>query len=614
MRKFCCILVCLVLWIPLSAQTSEVQVETDKKEEAPKEEKKEEKKGKWEGSVSLDAASNFHLTPKNKKTHNIGGVSAQVGYSREGFSFDVASKLSLEHRITGMGGGNITIADGDTTKKVDASVNEDTYLSSVSAVNLSFYKNPEDRFKAFYSYDYEKNVPNNYNLTSTKIEAGQIEFDYSVQTGDHHSGTHYAGASYEHDFASIGATLRVNANMEYYKNSKYSEWQTGNGKGEINLDKTGKEINEDKRYRTTPTSDYGDYFVQLSYSDKKLFDVNNLDFDFSVRYRLKNLNDHQSAANYIDMQWRDSTSAREDFRYRTVTITPRTRVRYSVGFYKLDLAYFPEYFAYKLDGNSHKGNVNKGRVAHLVNMTNTFNPWPEHNFILRWTREEERPEYLQICWFPRSSNIYANELYVGNPDIKTSITTTGDLNYNFKNEHFSVNVNLNCIYKPRKIAQTYSTEEYNGKEYRVYTWVNGGHSTEGNAELTLGWKNDKFDTAIGGNFNIYKGYSMSGSETKSNSYSFSGRFAYTLKTWKFQADAEYSSEVTRTYYSVSSLVDGRFIITKTFGDHFRVFLEGKDLFDRPITVKTTSEDETEIRYERHNDYKRLVNLGVTYKF
>ena len=144
--------------------------------------------------------------------------------------------------------------------------------------------------------------------------------------------------------------------------------------------------------------------------------------------------------------------------------------------------------------------------------------------------------------------------------------------------------------------------------------MNGGRSVEGNADLTLGWQDGNFEAVVNGHFNTYKGYTMSGSETKSNSYSFSGRAAYTLKTWKFQADAKYSSGVTRTYYSITSLVDANFLITKTFGEHFRVFLQGKDLLDRPVTVKTTSEDETEIRYERHNDYKRLVRIGVNYKF
>ena len=586
-------LVCLALPVPLGVTTAFAQTE-----QAPK--------GKWDGNIVLEGASNFHLTPESKRSHNLGVVGATVDYSLGGLSLNLSSKLELEHRITGAAGGNIRVADGDTTKKADASVNEKSYISSVSGINLGWYKNPEDRFKAYYNYSFDKSTPDNYNLTTTAVEGSITEFDYTVQTGDHRNGTHKGGASYEHDFITIGAMLSASLDVAFHNNSKYSEWTSGQGKGELDTDPS--------RYRTTPTSDYSNYVLQVTYSDKRFFDLNNLDVDFSLTYHFKDLSDHQSAANYINEQWQDSTSAREDFNYRTATLTPKARVRYTIGIYKVDLTYSPQYFAYKLSGNSQEGDINKGKISHLVNLTNTFNPWPEHSFILKFAREEDRPDYLQICWFPRSSNTYSNELYVGNTDLQSCITTTGNLIYEYKRKRFNANLNLSCVFQPRKIEQTYNTEEIDGKEYRVYTWVNGGRSTEGNADLSLGWKEGNFDAVVNGHFNIYKGYSMSGSETKSNSYSFSGRAAYTLKTWTFQADAKYSSGVTRTYYSITSLVDANFLITKTFGEHFKVFLEGKDLLDRPVTVKTTSEDETEIRYERHNDYKRLVRIGINYKF
>ena len=174
-------LVCLVLPVPLSAATAMAQNGHMEIASEQKEEKKQAPKGKWEGNVSVEGASNFHLTPKSKRSHNLGGVGATVGYSLGGFSVNLSSKLDLEHRITGAAGGNINIADGDTTKRVDASVNETSYISSVSGINLGWYKKPEDRFKAYYNYSFDKNIPNNYNLATTRIEGSKVEFDAVVR-------------------------------------------------------------------------------------------------------------------------------------------------------------------------------------------------------------------------------------------------------------------------------------------------------------------------------------------------------------------------------------------------------------------------------------------------
>jgi len=466
-------------------------------------------------------------------------------------------------------------------------------------------------FKAYYIFSCSKNTPDNYNLTTIRIDS--LDFDYSNENGSKKSFRHNLGLKYVRQITKTDALLTCSYDAELYSYDEYTEWVTGKAKADLQE----KEITKNQelsRYRSTPDTRFNNGKFKISYQDKKFVNVEYLDVEFSLNFQYKNLIENRSAANYVNQQWRDSIPARENFHYRTLSIVPLSHVRYNVAFYKLDLTVSPDYFAYKLDGNSQVGHVDRGKIANLFDMTHAFDLSPGHTLSARFSRNDDRPDYLQICWFPRYSSVYADEIYMGNPDLKNSVTTSARLSYDFSYKKFSTQLTVGDVFKPRKIEQTYSNEVIDGKEYRVYTWINGGKSNEVNTSLSLGWNGRILAASLSGRYNYYKGISVSESVTKSSDYSFSSFMALNLKSWRIEANASYQSGMDRTYYSISSIIDGNFKVAKRFGDHLSIYLFGQNLLDHPVTVKTVSEDETEVRYERYLNYKRFLKLGINWSF
>lgn len=578
-----------------------------------KEAEKKEKKGTWSGEANADVRTNFHWTVKKKNSHNLENAGVKVGYKSEKFEIDVSSVFSNEYKIIGQAGGNIRVDGQDTTKKSDSSIKERVDQSSASSLNVAWRPNKKNVFKGYYGFDFSRVLFHNYNVTTTEVLPEIYDFDFANELGGKRSSTHSGSLEYEHSFPKVVGVLDVKFDFDFYCDKEYTVWTTGKVSGD-DLSLSQIDDIEKSRYRSTPFSDHNDGNLRIRYTDEELFGVENLDGEFSMNYIFRNLNDHMRAATFINQEWRDSTSARENFRYRTLSVIPDARVKYKKGIYKLDFRIAPDFFSYRLDGDEQKGKLTRDYIALLVDINASFDPWDGHSFNVRLWRSNDRPSYEQICWFPRFSKIYADEIYVGNPDLKNSITTNAKLSYKYEYKRLSVNFDLTDNYQPRKITGTYNNEIINDKEYRVYTWINGGQSNEIKASVSPRWTGDHLTASLTGQYSYYHGISASGSVTRSSDYSIASSLTYDIKTWTFEGNAKYQSGVTRTYYSMSSIIDGNIKISKTFGKHWTVYIHGSNLLDHPVTVETISEDEKEIRYEKFDDYKRLVILGVSFKF
>lgn len=573
--------------------------------------------GNWSGEVNADAGSNFHSSPLNRRTHDVGDISAKLGYSSKKFKFDVSGSGSYKHIQTGQSGRDIEISAADTSKSGDVSVKQKTNVKARGGADFFWLPNQYNTFKVYYTFSYDGDTPNNYTLSTGPLGEEHFDYSFSRELGDNYDRTHDAGLSYKRTFDKPGRILSAEAGLVIGQSVTTSEWIKGEGTG----DKDGKGVDEEKiaaltgsRYRTTPYSGSRDISASIIFSEPEFAGARNLTLDFSLGYHFKNLEDHSRAATLVGNEWKDSTSYREDFRFRTATLSPALRVRYSTGIYKLDFSYAPEYYAQKLDSEGKVGDINRGTVAHLMNMTNTFTPWQGHLFELAVRRSENRPSYLQICWFPRSGSQYSDELYKGNPELQNSITTFASLKYKYTLKRFSSTLSAEYVFNPRKIEKTYTNEVIDGREYRIYTWVNGGRSRELNAKLGLSWRANNFKADLNGRYTDYHGISLSGSVTHSSDFSVSGSAEYNLKTWTFEASAGYQSDITRSYTSMTAIPTCDAKITKAFGKHISVYLQAFSILDNTVTVTTISEDEKNIREEQIIYNNRLFVLGFSYRF
>lgn len=66
----------------------------------------------------------------------------------------------------------------------------------------------------------------------------------------------------------------------------------------------------------------------------------------------------------------------------------------------------------------------------------SWTPSPMHKVGVTYKQGLVRPSYLQVCWFPRIG-AYANEVQVGNPDLKPSGNGRASLFYTFHSGFFT---------------------------------------------------------------------------------------------------------------------------------------------------------------------------------
>jgi len=546
--------------------------------------------------VGFDAGSNFYFSPQKKNTHNLGDVSGKLGYEGKKFSFALEASGSYHHIMLGQIGhyykNTAESEEESEIYQVENSLKENVKVKAAARADFGWKATQKDCFNAFYSYKYDNRRPDTYTYSAVSTE----EYSISCEQANNLKQTHNFGISYTRTFEKPERKLYADIRGEIGNSHENSDW-----------------LADSLRYRIQPYSDNMDAVWRTVFTEPEFAGVKNLTLDFAFGGHRNSLEDHCRASTLINQEWRDSTSYRENFRFRTLRVTPAVRVRYSVGLYSLDFDYAPEYYAYKLDSDGHVGDVSVGSVAHQINMTNTFTPWNGHEFVLGFSREEERPEYLQVCWFVRDGQ-YADEKYKGNPDLKNSVTTRANLAYTYTKNRFETSFNSIYTYQPRKIVKTYDYEMINDQECRVYTWINGGKSHEFNEILTFSWTGKKFKAELSGEYTFYKGFSHTGEETTSSEYAIAANAQYFLKKWTFSVGGGYQSEIKRTFVGRSAIPDCSLKVSKLFGKHILLYLEAKALLDRELSTTTESEDKTETRVETYYNNNRIFILGFKYLF
>jgi len=581
------------------------------------------KKGKWNGDFGMNAGTNFNTNLVDQRTHHMGSGTAAMSYSTSKYAVSVNLNGSYDYHFTGIIGVDTNMAGTDTTRVVDSSANESENLALGGGISATWSPDIFNKFSVSYSYAVDRNTPNNYTISDGELSVDQfLSSSFSRKESQNDINTHKALISYERSFAKPGRKLNAEISFSNVNNSTYAEWLTGKGNVDLSVPIAVdegyfiKNANSqlESHYRDTPSQRVTELNLAVKYVDRDFCNVKNLNLDFILLANVKGLEDHRSAATYVDGQWKDSVEVRENFLYRTISLAPSIHATYKKEWFILDWTFTPEAFLQRLDSDGKSGDISRGEIAQNASLKNTFKTKKGNELFFNASRSESRPSYLQICWFPRQSVLYSDEIYVGNPDLNNTVKTklNGGINLS-TNTPFSLSTSATYSHTSGKIQETYSYQIINEKEYRVYTWVNGGTSDEFTASMKLLWKAEKFNASLLADYNVYHGVNLSGDVTNSGDYSLRVEAGYKLNTWAFAADITYQSDIVRDYSTVKNIAECNVRVSKTFG-RLMVTLDGNNLLDRPISWSTKSDDLTEIRQEVTKNYKRIFVLGLTYSF
>lgn len=570
---------------------------------------KDEAKGKWDGGVSLDAGSNFLKNTSSKTfSYSSGGISGWGRYSTDKFMIRVDlqcfSKFSAKS-ITGI------VANANDPKaptaNFDIKQDENTILEEKAGVLMEYTPDRQNSFSFNFKQKWDRQTPDRIvmsiqNVFSEDARVIKTNSYLDIEDALDRLRDYRAEAKWKHLFDKPGRELETGMEWALSRSDKSSTWYRMSMSGEPDSGSSGK------TFRFTPLYTGNSVKASVLYRDVNIFDQETLNLEMGADLALGFDRDRLSAANYVEEEWADSIYYRRNFDFLSLDMDPRIKLSYSPGKFNINLQLTPDIYLSTLSGGG-VGSSTSSSVFILPEFNASWAPSEMHKLGISYKQGLVRPTYYQLCWFPRAG-AYADEVNAGNPDLRPGSNGKASLFYSFHSGFFTGTLegvtNLNWD----KIERVFKS----GGAYRIYTWINSGRSFDNRVKLTLKADLKIFNAEVGGYYTYFVGYDNVGNVTRSSDWGVSADAALKIKGgWIFNAKGRYQSKIIRTYSSITEYVGCDVKVTKEF-KRFSVYVEGKDLFDRPISVTTYSEDKKYARFEDTHYNRRIFSLGVSLKF
>lgn len=312
--------------------------------------------------------------------------------------------------------------------------------------------------------------------------------------------------------------------------------------------------------------------------------------------------------------WRDSTQIREWFHFASLDFQPYLVADFNWKQIRVHLDYGLSLYGRKLTDSTHNQNY-KWQKPNLVGSGNIdWRIHPRHKLTLSNKLTLKHPTYLQVCWFDRSGG-YIEQLYRGSESLRSTRTDEYKLTYDFNYKRFVSTTSFAYSWRYDEIEQTWFEEEIDSRNYKVFTWMNGADSRIQSISQKFGWRGKLITSNLGVEYNYTVRTWRDMDKVKiSNDWRLTADIAAHLqKGWTLSADLKYQSAVATFFALFKQYCVFNAKIQKDF-KHFSVYLQGRDLLDKPVESEFLSEDETEYWVESTLHNRRLILLGFTWKF
>ncbi len=586
-------------------------------------------RGQWDGNVDLNAGTNFVKDMSSRKySHSLGAFSAWGRYRTDKFNIRLDLQCLSEFAATSVSGSTVNVKDLNAPQvSLDVNHNEGSIIDGRAGVLMEY--TPDERNSLLFNFKQRLNrqTPDRVILSMQNFFSGDDYKDIKTRTyldiEDvlQNVAEYNVLAKWNHKFDKVGREIDSGIEWMLNRTDKSSTWYRMSGDaipddamedsafyGDLS-EREDEMIMSERIFRITPLDIKNNLYASVRYRDSDMFNLEGLNLELGADLRMEFEGDNLSAANYVNEVWVDSLGYRRNFDFFTMDLCPGAKLSYSPGKFNISLQLSPDFYVSKLGSEGDRGRFNFGKVYLLPDFNASWTPSPMHKVGVTYKQGLVRPSYLQVCWFPRIG-AYANEVQVGNPDLKPSGNGRASLFYTFHSGFFT-----GTLEGIGKVSWDRMDKVFNnGGEYRIYNWINSGHSFDNSVKLTLKAELKNFDAELGGYYNYFVGYNNDGAATRSSDWGLNGNATLRIKGgWSFNVKGRYQSKIIRTYSSITEYVGCDFRVKKDFR-RFNVYVEGRDLFDRPINITTYSEDKTYARFEEHYYNRRIFSVGASFKF
>ena len=581
-------------------------------------------RAQWTGSVDLSAGlggmEGSVISDEKPMFHGITQGLFRLDYRKEKFSWSTTVNGKWEPKVTD----NTRMAYKNEKLNITYKAASTKPLSAGIQSDFGWRPDADRNYSAWILYQYKNDRAQNHSMTfdGSVEEMENMSYYYEVPTLDEHKLE--TGLKTFRSFRSGATILRSSLKLQAIGGNKVNTWivfKTGDPSG------SGTSIDIDDvsgyawKYRITPQNyDFnldGDIHLQRTIRDDEI----RLTITPGARLSTRHALDENSGATRINVSldvkeeiWRDSTRLRESFDYLSLWAEPYFTADFRWKNLEAHADYAAQVYARRLNDETHKQPLNIKGVYPVGKASVKWTISPKHALSLSNQMSVSHPDYLKVCWYDRTAG-YLDQLYRGNERLRSPQTRQYTLGYEFKYRRFISKTGVGYKRVVDEIDQTWTNEEIDGRQYKVFKWLNSASSYSLGLSENLGWRGKVITANLGVTYNQSRRIANSDGAVKNSfDWKLSGDITANLgKGWSVGADARYQSKVATFFTIFKQYCELNARVQKEF-KRFTLYLEGRDLLDTPRESSFESEQTQEFWIEEVRSNRRIFVIGARWKF
>ena len=494
-------------------------------------------------------------------------------------------------------------------------------LSTSIRSDFSWLPSKDQTYSAWILYQYKNDRANNHsmNFNGNVEDLQDFSYYYEEPVMDEHKIE--TGARTVHSFNGGRSVLHSSVAFQGITSQRTNTWtvfKTDPGEG-------GTAIKDEDlegyawRYRITPSSRDFNVDADLHLQQTLLEGEVNLKIIPGARLSTKHALDQNSGATQISLEeekevWKDSTRLRETFNYLSVWAEPYVGADFKWKNVEAHANYAGQVYARRLNDDTHQQPLKVKGIYPVGRANIRWTISPHHSLNLTNQMSVSHPDYLKICWYDRTAG-YLDQLYRGNEGLLSPKTRTYGLEYEFKYKRFLSQTTVSYKRVVDEIDQTWTNEEIEGRQYKVFHWLNSSNSRSVGLTQKLGWRGKVIVANAGITYNQSRRTAKDSDKIKD---SFDWKLnadvtAFLGKGWSIGVDARYQSKVATFFTIFKQYCELNARIQKDF-KKFTLYLQGRDLLDQTRETSFESEELQEFWVEQVRSNRRIFVLGAKWKF
>lgn len=583
-------------------------------------------RAQWSGSLDLSGGlggmEGSLITEGKPVFHVLAQGTFQLDYKTDKFGWKTTLNGKWEPNVTDNTRASFkkeklgVVYKATATKPLTISLRQDFAWKPVLDRNYSAW--------ILYQYSNDRGHNHTMNFDGNSDEINKISYYYEVPVKDEHKVE--SGVRTFRNFNDGRNVLQSSLTLQLIHSQRVNTWIVFKTDDPGNPGATAVDIEDVAsgyawKYRITPSStDFnldGDIHLQNTVLEGDV----QLKWTPGVRLSTKHALDQNSGATQIgydpdgkEENWRDSTRLRETFDYLSVLAEPYVTADFKWDKLEAHLDYACQVYGRRLNDDTHQQPLKIKGVYPVGKANVKWNMAPGHSLNLSNQMSVSHPDYIKVCWYDRTAG-YMDQLYRGNEQLLSPMTRRYALAYEFKAKRFLSNTSLSFTRVVNEIDQTWSNEEIEGRQYKVFRWLNAADSWAGGLSQSFGWRGKVITANASITYNQTRRVSRTNGTVKNNfDWRATADIAANLgRGWTIKTDAKYQSKVATFFTLFKEYCELNARVQKEF-KHITLFLEGRHILDTPRETSFESDELQEYWVEEVRSNRRIFILGLKWKF